>query len=94
MTSWRQKKGKEGEEDGGDRNELINTTWHKMFLCVTWISRTGREFWDQSPNTHEASQDTRRTCTSGSYRCTCPQPGSIKLRLTFIDQREKCRRVL
>lgn len=48
------------------------------YPCITWISRTGQECWDLSPNTHEAFQDMRRMYTSGSYRCICPQPGFIK----------------
>lgn len=66
----------EAEDDKSGKSKY----WEKASTCeqpvfATWISRTGPACWDRSPNTREAFQDTRRTCTSGSCTCTCPQPG-------------------
>ena len=61
-----------------------------LFVCCvivgkgfTWISRTAQRCWDLSPDTRGAFQDTRRMCTSGSYTCTCLQPGFTKIKKGF-----------
>lgn len=59
-------------------------------VSFTWISRTDPGCWGPSPNTHEPSEDTRRTCTSGSCTCTCLLPVFIKsVLMTSWDQQEE-----